>query len=166
MLFATNHEWWDHYWGREDGPRSHHCEKWTNSQGAATKYGLNFIDSRNKRGLSQKPDRIHHGHSSGFCLLNLAYLMGAERIVLLGYDMRYASDYGGKPEYVGSTPRHYFGEYPSPLQHWPKVQVKQGVHIELVSFYEAVAKQELVEIINCTPGSAVTCFQMKDIDAL
>jgi hypothetical protein len=89
--------------------------------------------------------------------------MGARRIVLLGYDMKYATDYCGTEKRVGNRPRHYFGEYPSALLHWPSVSVRGGVHFGLVSLYESVAKQGLIEIINCTPGSAVTCFPSMDI---
>ena len=164
VLFATNSQWWDHYWQRDDGPRLHPCEKWTNSDEAAHKYRLNFIRGIDRRGLSRKADRLHHGHSSGFCLLNLAYLMGAERVVLLGYDLKYAADYSGRDRKVGSSPRHYFGEYPSALLHWPKMSVKDGVHVELVKQYESA--RGFVDIVNCTPDSAIDCFPRADIDAL
>jgi hypothetical protein len=99
-------------------------------------------------------------------LLNLAYLSGAARIVLLGYDLKYAVDYNGKENKPGSTPRHYWpgGEYPSALQHWPTLSVEKGVHVNLVRLYETVARQNAVPIINCTPGSAATCFPMMAID--
>jgi hypothetical protein len=166
VLFATNAPFWDWYWGREDGPREHPCEKWTNDVESAARYKLNFIDSRDRPGLSQRAVRIHHGHSSGYCLVNLAYLMGAQRIVLLGYDMKYAPDYNGRDKKGGSTPRHYFQEYPSALQHWPKVEVKDGVHVGLVERYAFIAGQNLVPIINCTPGSALTCFPTAAIEEL
>jgi hypothetical protein len=164
VLFATNAPFWDHYWGRSDGPRAHPAEKWTNARESAEKYGLHFIDSLERSGLSKDPSIIHHGHSSGACLVNLAYLMGAERIVLLGYDMKYAPDYDGKNRQVGSEPRHYFGEYPSALQHWPKAAVKYGVHYELVAHYQSIAEQGLVEIINATPGSAIECFPKRSME--
>lgn len=164
MLYGCNEKWWDWYWPQ--GLREHCAEKWTTNLEAAEKYDLNWIAERNSPGLSSSTDIIHHGHGSGFSLLNLSYLMGAERIVLLGYDMKYASDYSGREQHVGSSPRHYFGEYPTQLQHWPSIQVKDGVHVELLSLYQSVADQGAVEIVNCTPGSAVTCFPMSEIDAL
>lgn len=165
MLFATNAPFWDWYWQRGDSPRLHPCEKWTNDLDSADRYRLHYIAGRERKGLSSDPDVVHHGHSSGACLVNLAYLMGAERIVLLGYDMRYAPDYDGAKRSVGSEPRHYFGEYPSALHHWPKGTV-QGVHVGLVEHYESIAKQGLVEIINATPRSAVTCFPMIPIETI
>jgi hypothetical protein len=158
VLFATNGPFWDYYWNRDDGPRNHPVAKWTNDQDAAGRYGLNYIGSREGVGLSENPRRLHHGHSSGFCLLNLAYLHGATSIVLIGYDLKYAPDYVAKERKVGSSPRHYFGEYPSALQHWPSLKVRGGVHVELVEKYREVARQGLVEILNATPGSAIDCF--------
>ncbi len=160
MHYACNGGWWDHYWPEcKDDP----AEKWTCNKPAADRYGLNWVAERNAPGLSSDPSVIHHGHGSGFTLVNLAYLMGAERIVLLGYDLKYAPDYDGRAQAVGSTPRHYFGEYPPALQHWPKVHVRNGVHVELLDLYRSVARQGLVEIVNCTPGSAIDCFPMRDI---
>lgn len=165
VLYGCNVNFWTTYWS--DALASHPAEKWTTNREAADKFGLNWIAERNARGLSSDPTVIHHGHGSGYSLVNLAYLMGASRIVLLGYDLRYAPDYDGRDKVAGSTPRHYFGEYPSALLHWPKVSVKGGVHVELVRLYESVAKQGLIEIVNCTgPNSALECFPRMDIDAL
>ena len=75
--------------------------------------------------------------------------------MLLGYDLKYAADYDGKARQIGSSPRHFFGEYESNLQHWPSVQVKAGVHVELVHLYKTIEIQGLIEIVNCTPGSAL-----------
>lgn len=162
--YGCNGQWWDQYWS----PRlaQSPAEKWTCNEPAAKRYGLNWVAERNAPGLSTDPTVIHHGHGSGYTLLNLAYLMGAERIVLLGYDLKYAPDYDGRAQEIGSTPRHYFGEYPAAIQHWPKVHVKQGVHVELLDLYRSVARQGLVEIINCSTDSALDCFTMVSIDGV
>jgi hypothetical protein len=162
--YACNLAWWDHYWcpALEASP----AEKWTCNLEAALRYGLNWVPEKNAPGLSTNPSVIHHGHGSGYTLLNLAYLMGAERIVLLGYDMKYAPDYDGRSQYVGSGPRHYFDEYPTALQHWPSKKVVGGVHVELIELYRSVACQGLVEIVNCTPDSAIDCFPKASIDAV
>jgi hypothetical protein len=163
LLYAVNLAFWDHYWPYA---RKHPCEKWTTNPIAAQKYGLNHIGETNREGLSDNPLYVHHGHGSGYTLVNLAYLQGAERIILLGYDLKYAPDYDGRTREVGSSPRHYFGEYPSAMQHWPKVSVRGGVHVELLELYRTVARQGLVEIINATPGSAIDCFERADIEGL
>lgn len=163
VFYAVNEAFWGHYWQELE---KHPAEKWTTNEDAARTYGVNWIDERNERGLSADPSYVHHGHGSGFTLVNLAYLMGAERIVLLGYDLKYAKDYDGKARQVGSTPRHFFGEYPSSMQHWPSVMVRGGVHVQLVDLYRSVKDQGLVEVINCTPGSAIDCFPRIDISAV
>ena len=163
LLYACNKQWWDYYW---TDVKSYDAEKWTTNQEAAAAYGINWIKEKNALGLSTKPDCVHHGHGSGYTLVNLAYLKGAKRILLLGYNMKYAPDYDGANKRIGSTPRHYFGEYPKEMQHWPKVKVRDGVHLELLSLYRTIAEQNLVEIINCTPDSALDCFPKSDIHAI
>ena len=160
VLHACNYEWWDHRW---DEVKDLPAIKTTIFEDTAKKYGIQYIPGRWYSGLSEKPV-ISYGHSAGFQLLNLAYHEKPDRILLLGYDMRFAADYDGKARRVGSSPRHFFGEYPKELQHWPSVKVKDGVHVELLDLYRSVAKQGLVEIINCSPGSALDCFPVADIE--
>lgn len=168
LLYACNEGWWIHYWC--DELAKYPAEKWTTNRVAAKKLGLNWIDERDAKGLSTDPRYVHHGHGSGYTMLNLAYLMGAARIVLLGYDCKYAPDYNGTDKKVGSHPRHYWtergGEYPSALMHWPIFSIKDGVHVEMVELYRSVAQQGAVEIVNCTPGSAIDCFPRCDIERL
>jgi hypothetical protein len=165
VLWGTNAAFWRYYWSAE--LEAYPADKWTVSREAADEFGLNWTAEKNAPGLSTDPNVIHHGHGGGFSVLNLAYLMGAQRIALLGYDLRYAPDYDGATRDIGSTPRHYFDEYPRELQHWPSKQVRNGVHVELLSLYESVAKQNAVEIVNCTgPNSALTCFPMRSIETL
>jgi hypothetical protein len=164
VLYACNLAWWQYYWSPDLA--AHISEKWTTNFLAADRFGLHWVAERNAPGLSADPSIVHHGHGSGFTLLNLVYLMGAARIVLIGYDLKYAPDYDGRTQRVGSVPRHYFGEYPAQLQHWPSVQVRDGVHVELCDLYASVARQGLVEIVNATPESALTCFPSVDIHAL
>lgn len=163
LLYGCNLAWWQYYWSQvSDLP----CEKWTTNPQAAKEFGLNWIAERFQLGLSTDPNVISHGHGSGFSLVSMAHRAGADRIVLLGYDCKYSSDYDGKARQVGSGPRHFFGEYPSVMQHWPSVKVEKGVHVELVDLYRSIAKQGLVEVINCTPGSAIDCFERADIGSL
>lgn len=164
LHYAVNLNWWDHYWPEI---KDHPCEKWTTNRDAAYRYGLHHINEKNAPGLSADPAVVHHGHGSGYTLVNLAYLKGARRIYLLGYDLKYAKDYDGRAHRVGETERHYFGEYPASMQHWPSVQVKAGVHVELVDLYRSIHEQGLVEIVNCSPDSALDgVIPTKPVDAI
>ena len=162
VLYACNEGWWAHYWSDELAKYS--AEKWTTNQVAAKKFGLNLIAEIDRAGLSSDEAYVHHGHGSGYTLVNLAYLMGAERIILLGYDCKFAPDYDGQAMKVGSSPRHYFGEYPSALHHWPYFSIKNGIHVEMLRLWESVAKQNAVEIVNCSAGSAIECFPKARIE--
>ena len=161
LLYGCNLAWWEHYFHEvRDLP----CEKWTTNIEAAARYELNWIAEEFMWGLSEDPDVISHGHGSGFSLVSMAHRARPDRIVLLGYDLRYAPDYDGRARNIGSGPRHFFGEYPPAMRHWPSVQVQRGVHIELVELYRAVKEQGLIEIINCTPDSAIDCFERISIE--
>ena len=160
LLHACNWQWWNSRWDQvKDLP----CEKWTTRKESAEKYGIHWIAEVNRPGLSTDPALLHHGHSSGYQLLGMAYRAGATRIVLLGYDLSFAVDYDGAAHQIGSSPRHFFGEYPPELQHWPRVQVRNGVHIELLELYRSVADQGAVEIINAS-GGVLDCFPRMDIN--
>ncbi len=168
LLYGCNEAWWHHSWC--DALFYYPAQKWTTNKAAADKFGLNWIAERDAKGLSTDPRIVHHGHGSGYTMLNLAFLMGAARILLLGYDCRYAPDYDGREKVKGSSPRHYWkengGEYHSSLQHWPSFSVKNGVHVEMVKLYASVAMQNAVEIVNCTPNSAIECFPRCDVESL
>lgn len=94
-------------------------------------------------GIETDPTALRTGRNSGYAALNLAVHLGAPRILLLGYDMRYQH---------GKT--HFFGDHPAPL----------GNRSEFPKFIEAFMStvkplQALgVSMINCTPVSALACF--------
>ena len=163
LLYAVNYRFWKHYW-----PEIKHlpAERWTTNARVACDFPVRLISEVNKPGLSPRLGVIHHGHGSGYSLVSMAHQMGYERIILLGYDLKYAEDYDGRNHRVGSSPRHFFGEYPTEMQHWPSVMVKDGVHFELVELYRSIAEQGLVEVINCSPGSAIDCFERMPISAV
>lgn len=89
---------------------------------------------------------IHNGGNSGYQAINLAYLWGARRLVLLGFDCK--KDKAGK--------RHWFGEHPSPL-----TLTQESTYADWRRNFTALAadlKKEGVEVINCSPDSALACW--------
>jgi hypothetical protein len=163
VFLACNPEYYESQW--EKGLKDIPAQKWTWHFATSYKYGLKFILGRWKDGFSKDPEAIHYGHSSGFQLPQIAYHAGFRRLLLCGYDMRFAQDYDGRNQRIGSAPRHYFGEYEdADLNHWPSVKVIDGVHVELIEQFEKVKRiNPDVEIINCSPGSAMTCFPMSTL---
>lgn len=163
VFLACNPEYYDAYW--EEGLKDIESDKWTWHKPTAEKYRINHIEGRWADGLSTDPRYLHLGHSSGFQVPGIAYHYGIRRMLLCGYDMRYAEDYDGRNRRVGSSPRHYFGEYTPELQHWPSVKIKNGVFTELIEQFEKVKEiNRDVEIINCSPGSAMKCFPMMSLE--
>jgi len=121
---------------------------WTIDRAAAERWRLNHIRAVQRPGLGR--DCIHANGTSGLQAINLATLLGARRILLVGYDMRPGPD----------GQRHYFGDYPAPC-------TQAQLFAEWLHKAEAVAKDATesgIVVINCTPGSAMTCFPMGQLE--
>ena len=88
------------------------------------------------------------GRSGGANAINLAVHFGAARQVLLGFDMRPSGnwhDRHGQPQKASRYPEAFVPEL------YAMAPVLQGLG---------------VEILNATPGSALTCFPMVDLEAV
>lgn len=126
---------------------------------------------------------IHGGRTSGHTAVSLAIAMGAAQIVLLGYDMKlqpfggtYSDPDTGSPEEreilsKSSHPRHYeirarYREH----HHTEYVEKPRDLFIYESDFIPAFrgwhqASREMgVEIVNCTPGSAIPEFPFAGLD--
>lgn len=122
---------------------------WTQDSSVAARWPhvVQRVRGGNRDGLGLKI--IHTNGSSGTQALNLAHLWGYERIVLLGFDMRLGPN----------GEKHHHPDHPEPCV--------QAMTLHEWSFkLEKVARdfreKTQCEVINCTPGSALTCFPMKD----
>ena len=166
--------WWRWYW---NDPvlrwlaRSNECEMFTWYPEFAEEFGINYIfGDEKKQGLSLDPGIVHINHGSGPMIFNLAVLFGVSKIVLIGHDMKFAKDYAPQKQHPGSIPRHYFGEYPKKLQHWPSVKVRQGVLDGLIEVYTVIEQQfrsdvrlSSIDVVNCTPDTALTMFRQSEL---
>lgn len=92
---------------------------------------------------------IHWGGNSGYQAINLAYLWGARRVVLLGYDMQKTD---GKSHWFGDHPKGLNGNSPYPT--W----------IQKFDRLAADLKSEGVEVINATRETALRCFQRANLE--
>lgn len=166
---ACNHDWWDHY-GNDPQLQNLKALKYTWYQYVAEKYGATYVKAIVKDGLSLDRRIVHINHGSGPLALNIAMHFGLSKLILLGHDMKFAKDYNGRARKEGSTPRHYFGEYPKQLQHWPSVQVgktKPGVLDGLIQAYNKMPpdlEKAGMEVVNCTPESALPTFRMSTLE--
>ncbi len=109
------------------------------------KQGLEFIDTPDRNGLSAGRCRACWNRNAGAACISVAYLLGADRIILLGFDFK-----NGPHELS-----HYHGEHPRrtisggrDFEYW--LQVMDEVAIK-------AAEKEL-PIINTNPDSAIEAF--------
>lgn len=101
--------------------------------------------------MSLNPLRIHTGANSGFQAVNLSiHLAGPGRRILTGFDMSLA---GGV---------HWHGPHVGGLKN-PSQETIDGW---IAKFKAAVPdlNRAGVEVINCTPGSALDCFPMMNLE--
>lgn len=153
-LYGCDSKWWNHYngvpdftgekWTTRDSDSAHHNYKAEEIE----KYGLQWVLGAPNQGFSLDPSLIHFGDNSGFQSINLAILLGSPYIVLVGFDM---SDRG-----VG----HFFGQHPQGLY-------QQDNYEQWVPKFERAAKElpADVTIVNATPGSAMRCFKMMELES-
>lgn len=100
---------------------------------------------------TQLCERLDHvcGFDCGTSAINLAYHFGATEIILLGMDMR--------------GDRWCNGEFSHPMPHIPVAH--HARHAAVLPAIAADAKQKGIRIVNCSPTSAVTCFERQPLEA-
>lgn len=166
VFMSCNIEWWEYYWNKDPKLKelrdTANIDMWTWDKKTSQKYELNHVPGEWGDSFSTDPSYIHYGHASGFQILNLAYHYGIREFILLGYDMRYGKGYKRNQRVTGEG-RHYFGEYPKELLHWPMVG-KQCEFTGLLGGFSKIDRKELdIRIINCSPGSALDFFEVDTI---
>lgn len=149
-LYGCDAKWWDAHAGM-DFPG----EKWASHNNkdhsddklaVAEKYGLNLVKGYAASGFSTDPGHIHYGENSGFQAINLALLLGADYIVLIGFDMRHV---GGKS--------HFFGDHPQGL-------FQRNEYQSFVKNFENAPAPPGTTIINATCDSALKCYPLMSLD--
>lgn len=152
--YACDQHWW--LW-HEDNPEllRFKGQKFTqdsswesaNLERIKQKHSVTVIPSKAGKGLSTEPNLIYQGSHSGYQAINLAYHLGAKRIILLGYDMQ-----------IGPNGElHHHPDHPTPIKSPWGSWVKN--YDELAKDAERLG----LEIINCTERTALTCFPKKNL---
>jgi hypothetical protein len=149
VLYACDGRWWDAY--HEDVKKTFKGELWSIDTAAICKYNLNSLGVVNNEAWSKSPDAIVTGGNSGFQVMNFAYIQGAKKIILLGYDM--------KPRADGIL--HWHGNHIPDLTHTCTSEYPQWV-----KKFKAAAPLIDIPVINCTRDTALDCFpklQLRDV---
>lgn len=128
-------DWWKHHKASTTGFKRYG----TLRQGeAAWDDDIRFI--RGTTGRDFRDKTLNYGGNSGFQIVHLAIIWGAERVLLLGYDMGCASP----------SERHWFGVHPGSMD-------KKSNYEGWVTDFTLAAKSGH-NIINCSRETALTCF--------
>ena len=110
-------------------------------------WGIKVLISKDEPGLSKAQGIIHRGDNSGYQAINLALLLGAERIILLGFDLM-----------MTGTQRHWFGDHPDPMN-------VTSNYPGFISHFATIKPEEYgLEIWNCSRRTALNCFPCFNFD--
>jgi hypothetical protein len=142
ILYACDLTWWRNY-----NPPDFAGKRY--SIHAGEQYGCETLPFAKRDGLGK--DRIHSANNSGYQAINLAYLLGAKAIILLGYDMQ--ATWGRK---------HFHKDYPKHMSNATALN-------SWARYFPALARDleaEGVKVINCTRETALTCFERRPLESV
>lgn len=147
VIYACDLMWWKTYLP-DIKRRGLACELVTQDASAHKQFQLTTrVSGSASDGLGI--GEIHTGGNGGHAAVNLAYLWGAKRILLLGYDMKRG------PE----GERHWHPDHPKPL-------IQQQNFEQWIHRFKSTARdlEKLgIAVVNCTPGSALPWFPHADL---
>ena len=145
VLYACDARWWK--WNR--GAKDFHGMTFAMERRAAQyRKDIRLVKVGKPEGLSDDPLYLNTGKNSGYQALNLAYLAGASRILLLGYDLQR----GPKGE------MHWHKEHPMRTPHlYPEFRRRFETLVEPL-------QQRGVEVVNVTRNSALECFPKMSLE--
>lgn len=109
---------------------------------------IKLIKSPQVTGLCTDPTGVASGKNSGHAAINLAYHMGAKRIILLGFDMR-----------VGYGQTSHFTDDVNEAQPWRY----KDTYIPAFSQIAIDLNEAGVPVLNATPKSALETFPKVDL---
>lgn len=146
VLYAADAKWWNTYADRAfkfaglkiTGLTSNHP-----SEVKKLAYSANAP-------FDERPTHIVSGGNSGYQAVHVAAHFGASRILLFGFDMREVN-----------KRRHYFGNHPAPCN-------SAGRFPTWIRNFAALAQaleKRGVQLVNCTPGSALRGLKVSTVDA-
>lgn len=147
VLYACDYLWWRQHF--DAARRVFAGQMWTQDRSAAERWPfLHHVKHQAGEGLGLK--MLNTNGNSGMGAINLAYLFGARRILLVGFDMKLGPN----------GERHCHPDHPKPL-------VQNQTFDEWIHKGAKLArdlKTQGCTVLNCTPNSALTCFPMSTIE--
>jgi len=137
LLFAADSAWWSTR--AQDALKFDGLKVTTN--GSTPFRQVLHLQAGERLGFDPNPSRLATGGNGGYQALHIAAHAGAARVLLFGFDMR-----GG----------HWHGPHADPLSN-----PSPSTFARWIAAFQTLAPQlraRGVEVLNCTPGSALRCF--------
>ena len=148
-MFAADAKWWKHYYDDvmkikdRTGTKLYTLEGVLKQVEKRKPYCRNNIEEvpfEREPGLGI--DRLCHGGNSGYLAVNLAFLMGAKKIILVGYDHQHTNNKS-----------HFHGD------HDPKIFNRNADYTELWVDRFAQLSKDLndhgIDLVNCSTETAI-----------
>lgn len=143
--YACDQKWWNLH-GKEFRQMYPDLSAWTgHAKKAAEEFGLNYVNGKHANDFSIQSNLIHYGSNSGYQALNLAFLMGGAKFLLVGYNMQPVGD-----------KKHFFGDHPPGLN-------SNSPYASFVKNFNTIRPEIRKLVINCTTNTALTCFEQADL---
>lgn len=144
MFYAADVAWWKKYYKEIIGPGLKvTCEP-------PPFKDILQLKNTGRDGFDPNPAHIRTGNNGGYQAIHIAAHTGCSRILLCGFDMR-----GG----------HWHEKHPEPLR-----DHGEGIYQRWLPHFKGLGdalEQHGIEVMNCTPNSALKRFPMADLkDAL
>jgi hypothetical protein len=151
VLYAADARWW--IWHK--GAPGFAGLKFTCGS-PPPQYGVTRLACASESGLSHDPAALCTGQNGGYQAINLAFLFGVARIVLLGYDLQLGPDHE----------EHWHGPH-NPRSRVAPSLLEQKLARFRAAFTALVAPLNAagVAIVNCTRSTALTCFPCRALEA-
>lgn len=138
------------------------CKKFLPAEYANLEAGIYGLHSNHAPLFHYNPLQwVYEGYTVTFVALQLAFFMGAKKVILIGVDHRYS--YEGNPNaqdfMAGQDPNHFDPSY-FQNAHWnnPDLAMSEQAYAMAKVAYENDGR----EIINCTPNTALEVFEKGD----
>lgn len=148
-LYACDWKWWQlHLDSVPRGVRKYTLDHgWSGHEEELKQTGIHVLEDAYTDGVSLRWPKICTGQNGGYQALNLAYLLGFNPILLLGYDMR--------PGPQGQI--HWHEDHPRPMNNPNKRRLRVWTrHFDRA----APTYRDLgVEVINVSRETALHCFR-------
>lgn len=139
-------EWHQHtFFEIYKGPNPTTCSIGGNK--AAYPPAFKYYQREDRYGLSDNFPFIR-GSNAGYQLLNIAYILGAKNIILLGYDLKHGPN--------GETQWHNEHQRETNTGMWEKKMLPE------FNMIAKGLKKVGVNVYNANPDSAITCFEFID----